>query len=364
MSAAEQLALGGWLREKPDEPETEEYRKEKDDLLRRLASSELARIEVRVASILERFPETRDSTVLLAITLWREFQPSVLEEYEAEGIEVLRRLSNFETIARSRRHIQNDLKLWQGSSEVVAFREALQRDMKMHIIAQKEVAPEIRVYLDETGNDSKTLFLGVGGVCVMNWQQYRLPHAALREWRETLGPATLHCADLGRDADLAKHLAFLDRIRQRRPGLLFIAHNAHTRMDKREIFAGLFVGVVVDALKVMEREGCLNDHRALTLIKEAEEGFDALWGEHLQANLQEAVEREFGDRVYVNPVQAVPKGREVMLECADHIAWGMYRRANSGGRYSKDVLAEAVMNVTGFEDPRDHGTVFKAHRWS
>ena len=53
-------------------------------------------------------------------------------------------------------------------------------------------------------------------------------------------------------------------------------------------------------------------------------------------------------------------GREVLLECADHIAWGMKRRTASGGHHAKDLLAEAVMNVTGFEDPRDTGMIFHA----
>ena len=70
---------------------------------------------------------------------------------------------------------------------------------------------------------------------------------------------------------------------------------------------------------------------------------------------------EFPGAVTVLPVEAVTKGRTVLLECADLIAGGMQRRALYGGRNPKDVLAEAVVNVTGFEDGTEPGTIFKYH---
>jgi hypothetical protein len=81
----------------------------------------------------------------------------------------------------------------------------------------------------------------------------------------------------------------------------------------------------------------------------------------LRLHLSRQVAEEFPDRVYLEDVQAVPKGREVMLECADLIASSMMRWHLFGGIKPKDVLARAVFNVTGFDDPRDNGTVFKLY---
>jgi hypothetical protein len=39
----------------------------------------------------------------------------------------------------------------------------------------------------------------------------------------------------------------------------------------------------------------------------------------------------------------------------------MQRRALGKGRNPKDRLAEAIINVTGFEDGTDPGTIFKYH---
>jgi hypothetical protein len=75
--------------------------------------------------------------------------------------------------------------------------------------------------------------------------------------------------------------------------------------------------------------------------------------------LSEVVALEFPGTMTVLPVEAVTKGRTVFLECADLIAGGMQRRALYNGRNPKDRLAEAVINVTGFEDGAEAGTIFK-----
>lgn len=360
MSAAEQLILGGWIQPNPDEP-LEEFKEERDALLQSLEKSELFRVEQRVAYILRKYPETRDNTSRLAITYWRHWQPDVIDSCRPLELEVLYELHNFETIARSRRHIQNDLKLFQGSDFVIGLRNERQREFLQHVLARKNADAEIRFYLDETGNSTTDRFTGVGGVCVMDWRLFEIQHAAIRKARHGLGPETLHCAEIKNDEDLARHLALLAQVQNRRAGLLFVGHATRTRIRKQEILCSLFVQLVVDALRKMESHGCLENPRVLTLVKEADEGFDALVGEDFQAALQDCVGKAFGDKVYVNRILAVPKGREVMLECADQIAFAMMRRAVSGGRIAKDRLAEAVMNVTGFEDPGDSGAVFKIH---
>ena len=81
----------------------------------------------------------------------------------------------------------------------------------------------------------------------------------------------------------------------------------------------------------------------------------------MDKQLNEVVALEFPGQLTVLPVEPVPKGRTVMLECADLIAGGMQRRALFKGRNPKDRLAEAVINVTGFEDENDPGVLFKYH---
>lgn len=66
--------------------------------------------------------------------------------------------------------------------------------------------------------------------------------------------------------------------------------------------------------------------------------------------------------VVVSPIEPVTKGKEVLLECADLVAGGVQRRVLFKGRNPKDKLAEAVVNVTGFEDAANSGALFKLYR--
>src|SRR5436190_19336077 len=107
---------------------------------------------------------------------------------------------------------------------------------------------------------------------------------------------------------------------------------------------------------------CINDPSTLRVIKEAEPGFDSVHLESLTQEITELVAEDFPNQVKVLQVEAVPKGRTPFLECADLIASGMRRREEFKGRKPKDRLAEAVFNVTGFEDASDDGMLFKLHR--
>ncbi len=115
----------------------------------------------------------------------------------------------------------------------------------------------------------------------------------------------------------------------------------------------------MDSLIYLRECRCLTENRSVRVIKEANSGFDNLFLDKMTKQLAEAVALEFPGDLTVLPVEAVTKGRSVLLECADLIAGGMQRRALGKGRNPKDRLAEAVINVTGFEDISDSGVIFK-----
>jgi hypothetical protein len=121
----------------------------------------------------------------------------------------------------------------------------------------------------------------------------------------------------------------------------------------------LFIQLILDSLRHLQKHGCLAENRSIRLIKEADPGFDAIYLDDMTKRLEEAVALEFPGQLAVLPVEAVTKGRNVLLECADLIAGGMQRRALGKGRNPKDKVAEAVINVTGFEDKNDTGVLFR-----
>jgi hypothetical protein len=273
-------------------------------------------------------------------------------------LDVLLDLENFENIERAARNIQNTLNLWPGTERFKVFQNERQQFFYQYFAEQGKADPEIRIYLDETGTDNQSRYLAVAGVCAADWRQYERYHAALCQWREGLGfPGTLHASEVTDDIRLP--LALLNELGKKRGGLLFVAHVMRARSMTHQELESLFVQIALDTVRSLDESRCLDQPKALLVVKEADEGFDQVYLPRMHHELAEALAVDFLGRIYLKDIQAVPKGREVMLEAADLIVHAMQRRALYGGRNPKDRLAEAVMNVTGLEDPREKGVVIR-----
>ncbi len=345
------------VRHEPELSPEQAARRQK--ILADIANSNLATGEQRVARILQRFPETRDSDTALCIRYWKMFQADVLEHWRPLELEVLFELDRIETIGRLRRMIQNELRLFRGLEDTRRAREAMQAEFHEYLAAHRDSLPEVRFYLDETGNEGT--YTGIAGVCIINWKQFEKHHAALEQWRSKQGwPETIHFSETGADK-VERAVSLLQQLQSRRSGVLFLGYSLASRgRTDRDQFT-LFIQLVVDSLKYLRECGCLTENRSVRVIKEAQSGFDSVFLHKMTKQLGEVVALEFPGDVTVLPVEAVTKGRTVLLECADLIAGGMQRRALFKGRNPKDRLAEAVINVTGFEDDADPGAIFKYH---
>lgn len=340
---------------------SEEKERERRALRAALGNSEYGTVEQKVARILQQYPETRCSHTRLAIQYWSTFDADKLAEWDSLSLDVLLDLENFENIERAARNIQNTLRLWSGPERFRFLRNARQLTFYEYFAEQRKGDPEIRLYLDETGTDNKSGYLAVAGICAADWRQYGRYHAALSQWREGLNyPGTMHAADV--TSDIRPQLALLSQLRRRRGGLLFVAHVMLARAVTHRELELLFVQIALDTVRALDDSHCLGEPKALTIFKEADEGFDGVFLRPMRNELAEALAADFRGRVYLKDVQALPKGREVLLEAADQIVHGLQRRALHKGRNPKDRLGEAVMNVTGLEDPRAKGIVYKLWR--
>lgn len=333
----------------PAEPElNQELAKQRTALLASIAQSELATQEQKVARILQRYPETRDSDIALCLRYWRTFQADVIERWHPPELEILYELDKVMSLVRIRQIIQNNLRLFRGMEDTRKAREAMQRELHEYLAAHRDTLPEIRFYLDETGNEGDKNYTGVAGVCVINWKQYEKHHAAITQWREKQGWAeTIHFSETGADK-VDRAVSVLQQLAQRRSGVLFLGYSISSRGRTQEAMFSLFIQLVMDSLKHLQQQGCLSENQNVRVIKEADPGFDAMYLDTMTKSLSEAVALEFPGLLAVSPVEAVTKGRTVLLECADLIAGGMQRRALGKGLNPKDKLAEAVINVTGF----------------
>ncbi len=328
-------------------------------LLADLADSRLGTIERKVGWILQQHPETRDSDTSLTIRFWTHFQAETLANAGIRDLDFLYDLDAIGSLTRSRRHIQNKLKVFQGTAFTRRKRGEVQSEIYEYLAAKRNDDAEIRFYLDETGTDAQRRYTGIGGLCVIDYRQFEMQLAALSTWRLNQGwVETIHFADLTSETT-PRAIALLEQLHKRRAGLLFLGYSLESRSPTHADLSALLVQLVSDALARLQEHGCLGVPKALTIFKEAEEGFDNLHLSAFKQDLAYQLAKEFPDRVFLREVLPCPKGKHVLLECADLIAAGMQRRALYGGRNPKDVLAEAVINVTGFDDPKEQGALYR-----
>lgn len=333
----------------------------RERILANLANSTLGTIEQKVAFILDRYPETRNSDVSLCIRYWRYHQPDELNEWDDPELEVLYDLDKWATIVRLRAELQNDLGLFRASDEAILNRSLGQTGFHQYLKVHQDVRPEVRFYLDETGNEGDKRYTGVAGICAMNWKQYEMHFASIARWRRQLQwPGNIHFSDTGASG-LERAIALLGQLEAHRSGLLFVGYALPSQGRTHPDMVSLFVQLIVDSLRQMRVNGCFPEPRLLRVIKEADTGFDSIYLEKMTAMLADLTAIEFPGLVVVERIEPVPKGSTVFLECADLIAGGMQRRALSKGSTARDRLAEAVANVTGFEHPADGGVVFKCY---
>ncbi len=324
-----------------------------------VANSLLNNVEQKVAQILHRYPLTRDDDIGLVIEYWRQFHRKTIADCKPLELEVMYDLELYENITRMRRFIQHDLKMYIASPHIRRNRGERQMEFYNLLAAARSTTAEVRVYLDDTGNEGKG-YTGYAGICAINWKQWAPQHAALCEYREKLPLDTVRFADL--DAKTRPHaIGLLEELRGRCSGLLFLGHAVHVRGDTHRTRMSLLVQLVIKTLEKLDELKCLTHPMGVLVVKEAEDGFDKMLLEQLKGDLAYQIAYTFPDRVKLNDLQALPKGRELMLELADLIAGAMQRRTFPGGYNPKDRVSEIVYNLTGFEDPRDAGTVFKTY---
>ena len=244
--------------------------------------------------------------------------------------------------------------------ETKQYKLRYQKDLQQYVESHRNVVPEIHFYLDETGNEGDKAYIGIAGVCVMNWQQYEKHAAALTQWRDQQGPEPIHFVKMG-SAQIPRAMSFLRQCHDRRGGLLYVGYSLRARGSTREAIFTLIAQLVKDSMIYLREQGSLDSPRILRVFKEADPAFDNLYLERLTKYLTDLVDLECPDLLIVEPVEAIPKGRNVLLECADLVAGGMQRRALQKGSNPKDVLAEAIFNLTGFEDSTDKGAIFRMY---
>ena len=258
-----------------DHDERQESEAEKrEKLLLQLHSFTLDTVEARVAYVLNRHPETRDSDIALQIRYWETFN----RDDVADGIirlEDLYHLPRYGSLVRARAKVQNAYKLFQAFTEVQQRRGVLSEEEKQKAVASKVNHPSILVYADESGKNER--FLVVGSLWVIS-PGFTDTVREIREWKsENLEKRELHFKKVGR-ATVEIYVDLIDRFIKSNPafGFKYIS-SERTGIHEREAFSELFYYILRRGLEHEHNTGRAKLPRTLEFCKDAEsKGYDDL----------------------------------------------------------------------------------------
>lgn len=140
-----------------DEEKEAERRRKGEELWIAVQSGNRQHLITKVASILNKYPDTRNSDVALMVKYWEVFQ-----EHNGGNvsIEKLFKFERLTSIARVRAKIQNEYGLFKADNKIRRYRRQAEEIQKEFQIASKPVVDYITVYTDESGKNDEFAIVG------------------------------------------------------------------------------------------------------------------------------------------------------------------------------------------------------------
>jgi hypothetical protein len=323
---------------------------EQEEILSAVAASRLDTIEQRVAWLLNRRVDTRDSDISLAIAYWEAFEDGF--DRGAFTPESLYHLQRIGSLTRARARIQNTLKLFQASDDVRASRGTLAEDERQRARRPPPPAhPPIAVFLDETGKNETTLI--VGGLWALSFPEERALAHETRKWLEAQQWKELHFVKITA-GNLHQYLDYLT-ILEKRFATFGFKYMAIQRPSSGVAAAlgKLFYHLVCEGIAHDAESGRAALPRFLNVWKDREDdGNDALLLADIRDRMSNAAASRFSGQLEIGELKSVASDGNQMIQICDLFIGSINRCMNGqglSGEHPKDRFARTVLdrfNVT------------------
>ena len=124
---------------------------EKQQFLAKITTDDHKHLLTRVAHVLNRYQQTRNSDITLMLKYWEVYHSDAYKAGDAVTPDLLYRLERLTSITRARAKIQNEYRLFKGDEEVRRFRKNNEEIEKEIQLSTKPDVPTVSIYCDETG---------------------------------------------------------------------------------------------------------------------------------------------------------------------------------------------------------------------
>jgi hypothetical protein len=318
-------------------------------LLSAVSSCKLNTIEERVAWLLNHYPNTRDSDVTLQIRYWQTFEP---KRYDGWPISIrdYYRLAKLTSLARARATIQNELKLFQASSEVKKRRKQLQGDEHVNALSKRANFHKFIIYVDESGKTQDNLV--VGSVWFLNGNETFEIYKTIDALKTTHGfKEELHFKSIS-EAKLQLYFEIADLIASKSGTISFKVISIPRRgiADLHEGLLKLTYHLITRGVEHENTSGRAPLPRGIQVCKDAEaEGQDKLFIAELADRLRQSATTQFNNELYIEEFSTDQSSKNILLQLTDLFVSSVGRQLNTTGERSqpKDRFADYFLNKLG-----------------
>ncbi|MEH7291838.1 DUF3800 domain-containing protein [Priestia megaterium] len=350
-----------------DEEKEAEKRKKAEELWIDVQSGNTKHLITKVASILNRFPETRNSDVALMIKFWEVF-----EGHKGNFISVnkLFRLERLTSVARTRAKVQNEYGLFLADERVRRYRQSREESQREFQIATKPPMESISVFADESGKNDE--FAIVGSIWILaregelngqivDWIQDR-------KQEDQSCPNEFHFNKIRNNGtNLQVYKDFIDFVvgNGHMIGFKAIAVNK-TKINKPidEIITELFYQLVRVGVEHEKNTGRIDLPKQITYMKDAEEGESALRLSQIQQSLVDNFKIHYDQNLKLNAFMSIDSKMNRFIQIADLFTGAINRkinhqRKNPNTTNAKDEFASYVYELINIEElsyPTEHFT--------
>lgn len=293
---------------------------EKDRLRAELANGDFRTLRARVALILSRHQQARNSDLELQQWYWATFYPDLYTYGQDVSYEEMKNMERLTHLARTRAKIQNEFELYSADEEVQherrrraqATRENISYDQPSH-------APISAVYCDETGKNST--LMGVGGLWFTDVSGAWELQSALKKWRadKKVKAREFHFAKLS--SGLVPYAKEFFQEALKHAGsfgfkAVFVPKNGLVHsMD--DALRELHYQLVYQGIEHDLSTGRVAYPRAVGLWKDKDDGWDLLHMQRLRDDLSVALTRRYETNVEFREVLPVASELSFLIQLSD-----------------------------------------------
>lgn len=350
-----------------DEEKEAERRKKGEELWIAVQSGNTKHLITKVASILNKYPDTRNSDVALMVKYWQVFEGLRGDQISINNLFKFERLTS---IARVRAKIQNEYGLFKADNKIRRYRHEEEEVQREYQIASKPPVDYVTVYADESGKNDEFAIVGSAWILagegelnteLVNWVQER-------KSQDDTCPEEFHFNKIrnnGRDLQVYKDFISFAVERGHMMGFKAIAVN-QTKLptSNDDLNSELFYQIVRIGVEHEKVTGRIQLPKQIAYIKEQEEGESALRISQIQQLLMDNFKIHYDDQLRLNSFFPLESKLSRLIQIADLYTSSINRvlnhqKKNPDSKTAKDEFAEYVYELLGIEEIRYEATSFK-----